>query len=109
MSDDESAIYGLPSIFTPVQLCGSQLVSASYDCTVVVSTLPDWLVQETATSSSTTDNHLVVSSLPGNLVQDAATSSSSSTNPLKSVTEEEVSRVQVGLEIRRYETFCCQI
>ena len=66
-----------------IQLCGSQLVSASYDCTVVVSTLP------------------------GNLVQEITTSSSTSTNPLKSVTEEEVkqvSTVQVDLE-----SFSCQI
>ena len=83
MSDDETAIYGLPSTFTPLQLCGSQLVSASYDCTVVVSTLP------------------------GNLVQEITTSSSTRTNPLKTDTEEEVkqvSTVQVDLE-----SFSCQI
>ena len=78
MPDDKTA----PFLF-PLQLFGSRLVSASYDCTVVVSTLPDNLVQEITTSSST------------------------STNPLKTVTEEEVkqvSTVQVDLE-----SFSCQI
>ena len=82
MPDDKTA----PFLF-PLQLFGSRLVSASYDCTVVVSTLP------------------------GNLVQEITTSSSTSTNPLKSVTEEEVKQVsivQVDLDWR-YETFCCQI
>ena len=63
--------------FCRIQLCGNRLVSASYDCTVVVSTLPSCFVQEMATSSS-------------------------SNKPLKCVTEEEVkqvSTVQVDNEI----------
>ena len=67
-----------------IQLCGRQLVTASYDCTVVVSTLPSSLLQEMASSSTS--------------------------NPLKCVTEEEVkqvSKVQVQNMIISFPDVIC--